>query len=113
MSKEKLWQELLRANKDFIFTIATPGSQGGDSDYRNGLTSEHAYTVLKAVEHKDENGKNVRLVLIRYVDLSNSQRLFLVESYPTATVSTLPTWMMVRQKPDIQMLTSEQKPLGV
>ncbi|KAG6356919.1 hypothetical protein INS49_014794 [Diaporthe citri] len=65
LSKEKLWQELLRANKDFIFTIATPGAQGGDSDARNGLTSQHAYTVLEAVEHQDENGKSVRFVRIR------------------------------------------------
>ncbi|KAL2288831.1 hypothetical protein FJTKL_03485 [Diaporthe vaccinii] len=65
LSKERLWQELLRANKDFIFTISTPGAQGDDSDARNGLTSQHAYTVLEAVEHEDENGKSVRFVRIR------------------------------------------------
>ncbi|KAJ0116929.1 Calpain-9 [Diaporthe amygdali] len=56
LSKERLWQELLRANKDFIFTISTPGAEGGDSDSRNGLTSQHAYTVLEAVEHENPWG---------------------------------------------------------
>ncbi|KAH8765035.1 hypothetical protein F5883DRAFT_497474 [Diaporthe sp. PMI_573] len=65
LSKDQLWQELLRANKDFIFTISTPGAAGGDTDERNGLTSQHAYTVLQAVEHEDENGKSVRFVRIR------------------------------------------------
>ncbi|KAK7712000.1 hypothetical protein SLS64_005271 [Diaporthe eres] len=65
LSKDRLWQELLRANKDFIFTIATPGEQGGDSNARNGLTNQHAYTVLEAVEHEDENGNSVRFVRIR------------------------------------------------
>ncbi|KAL1853962.1 hypothetical protein Daus18300_011629 [Diaporthe australafricana] len=65
LSKDRLWQELLGANKDFIFTIGTPGAEGGDSNSRNGLTSQHAYTVLDAVEKEDENGKNVRLVRIR------------------------------------------------
>lgn len=68
-----MWQELLRANKDFIFTISTPGAQGGDSNARNGLTSQHAYTVLEAVEHKDEKGESVRLIRIRYVYLCFSE----------------------------------------
>ena len=66
LDKDVLWEELLNVNKDFIFAIGTPGSAGGDSDTRSGLAYQHAYSVLKAVEEEDQNGKKFRLVRIRY-----------------------------------------------
>ncbi|KAF4546552.1 Calpain family cysteine protease [Lasiodiplodia theobromae] len=65
LDKDVLWEELLNVNKDFIFAIGTPGSAGGDSDTRSGLAYQHAYSVLKAVEEEDQNGKKFRLVRIR------------------------------------------------
>ncbi|KKY23215.1 putative calpain family cysteine protease [Diplodia seriata] len=65
LNKDRLWQELLNPNGDFIFGTGTPGSAGGDSDARSGLAYQHAYSVLKAVEEEDEDGKKVKLVRIR------------------------------------------------
>jgi hypothetical protein len=67
LSKEVLWGELLQVNKEFVFSASSPGSYGGDSDARRGLALNHAYSVLKAVDAEDEDGKNHRFVLIRYV----------------------------------------------
>jgi hypothetical protein len=67
LSKEVLWKELLQVNKEFVFSASSPGSYGGDSSARRGLALSHAYSVLKAVDAEDEDGKNHRLVLIRYV----------------------------------------------
>ncbi|KAL1617062.1 hypothetical protein SLS54_008057 [Diplodia seriata] len=66
LDKERLWLELLNPNGDFVFGAITPGSVGGDADASSGLAYEHAYSVLKAVEEDDEDGKKVRLVRIRY-----------------------------------------------
>jgi hypothetical protein len=67
LSKERLWKELLRANDQFLFSASSPGSYGGDSDARRGLALSHAYSVIKAVDAEGEDGKNNRLVLIRFV----------------------------------------------
>jgi hypothetical protein len=64
LSKQKLWQELLNVNKDFVFAAASP-SLGSDSETRQGLALSHAYSVLKAVEEVGEDDKKVRLVLLR------------------------------------------------
>jgi hypothetical protein len=67
LRKEKLWQELLQVGKDFLFSASSPSSSSGsdDSDALRGLALSHAYSVLKAVDEQDENGKRYRLVLIR------------------------------------------------
>jgi hypothetical protein len=67
LSKERLWKELLRVNDHFLFSASSPGSYGDDSDARRGLALSHAYSIIKAVDAKDEGGKDYRLVLIRYV----------------------------------------------
>jgi hypothetical protein len=67
LSKEVLWRELLQVNKEFVFSASSPGAYGGDSNARRGLALSHAYSVLKAVDAEDEDGKNHRLVLIRCV----------------------------------------------
>jgi hypothetical protein len=67
LSKERLWKELLQVNEHFLFSASSPGSYGDDSDARRGLALSHAYSVIKAVDAEGEDGKNHRLVLIRYV----------------------------------------------
>ncbi|PVH92682.1 cysteine proteinase, partial [Periconia macrospinosa] len=67
-SKEKLWKELLNPDKEFIFSVSshrlTMGASSDDTA-RRGLPLGHAYSILRAIEEKDEDGKEVRLVLIR------------------------------------------------
>jgi hypothetical protein len=66
LSKERLWKELLQVNKQFLFSASSPG-YGDDSEARQGLAQNHAYSVLKAVDVEGEDGKKHQLVLIRYV----------------------------------------------
>jgi hypothetical protein len=63
LRKDKLWRELANTDGDFVFSLSTPG--GDDNHAKNGLTTGHAYTILKAVEEADENGNKVKLVQIR------------------------------------------------
>ncbi|KAF2027066.1 cysteine proteinase [Setomelanomma holmii] len=65
LSKERLWRELLEVNKQFLFSASSPGSYGDDSMARRGLALSHAYSVIKAVDAKAQDGTNHRLVLIR------------------------------------------------
>jgi hypothetical protein len=65
LSKERLWKELLQVNKEFLFSASSPGSYGDDTTARQGLALQHAYSVIKAVEEEDEDGKKHRLVMIR------------------------------------------------
>jgi hypothetical protein len=64
LSKDKLWQEMLNVNKEFIFAASSPG-WGTDRDARQGVALNHAYSILKAVEVVGEDDKKIRLVLIR------------------------------------------------
>lgn len=57
--------DVLQVNKEFLFSASSPGSYGDDSDARQGLALSHAYSILKAVDLKDEQGNEHRLVLIR------------------------------------------------
>jgi hypothetical protein len=65
LRKKVLWEELMNANKEFIFAASAPSTGGTDSESRQGIALNHAYSVLKAVEEKGEDGKIVQLVLIR------------------------------------------------
>ncbi|KAF2786476.1 cysteine proteinase [Melanomma pulvis-pyrius CBS 109.77] len=65
LSKDRLWEELLEVNKQFLFSASSPGSYGDDSHARRGLALGHAYSIIKAVEEEDEEGKKHKLVLIR------------------------------------------------
>jgi hypothetical protein len=58
---------ICKVNKSFLFSASSPSSYGDDSQARRGLALGHAYSVIKAVEEEDEDGKKHRLVLIRYV----------------------------------------------
>ncbi|KAH0553461.1 hypothetical protein GP486_006468 [Trichoglossum hirsutum] len=62
LDKDKLWQELLGANKEFVFAALSPSS---NAEGMRGLTPGHSYSILKATEESDEDGNKFRLVLIR------------------------------------------------
>lgn len=63
LRKDKLWKELANPEKDFVFAASAIGT-GWDST-KSGLALGHAYSILRATEEVDEDGKKVRLVLIR------------------------------------------------
>jgi hypothetical protein len=68
LSKDRLWKELIRANKDFLFSASSPGGYlGDDSNARQGIALGHAYSIIRAVEEEDQEGKKHKLVLIRCV----------------------------------------------
>ncbi|KAJ9605055.1 hypothetical protein H2200_010445 [Cladophialophora chaetospira] len=71
LSKDKLWQEMLNVNKEFIFAASSPGWRDGQA--RQGVALQHAYSILKAVEAVGPDEKKVRLVLLRYVVLSHQK----------------------------------------
>ncbi|PVH99308.1 cysteine proteinase [Periconia macrospinosa] len=62
LNKDKLWEELLNVNQDFLFSATS--NSGTDSE-RQGIALNHAYSFVKAVEEKDEKGQAHRLILIR------------------------------------------------
>jgi hypothetical protein len=64
LDKDKLWQELLGANKDFVFA-ALSSSPTTNVEGMRGLTPGHSYSILKATEESDADGNKFRLVLIR------------------------------------------------
>ena len=63
LNRERLWQELVNS-KDFVFAAVSP-SLGTDAEGMKGLTLNHTYSVLRATEESDEDGKRLKLVLIR------------------------------------------------
>ena len=54
-----------QVNQNFLFSASSPGSWGDDTDARQGLALNHAYSIIKAVDEKDEDGTPHRLVLVR------------------------------------------------
>jgi len=64
LDQEKLWQQLLQANKEFVFALASP-TKDTYAKAIEGITLNHAYAILRATEEADEDGKKVKLVLIR------------------------------------------------
>jgi hypothetical protein len=66
LRKDRLWREMLGVEEErneFVFALSATGDSG--TSRKNGLTLGHAYSILKAVEIEDENGKRVRLVKVR------------------------------------------------
>ncbi|QDS76058.1 hypothetical protein FKW77_005657 [Venturia effusa] len=59
LSRNRLWDELLAVNKRFLFA-AVSGQHSG-----RGIASNHVYSIVRAVEEVDENGRKFRLVLVR------------------------------------------------
>ena len=64
LRKDKFWKELVNADGDFVFSLSAVGT-AWDVETKGGLAMGHAYSVLKATEEVDEDGKKVRLVRIR------------------------------------------------
>lgn len=70
LDRNKFWtDELLLANKDFLFAAAVSGNED-----RSGIFTGHSYSVLKAKEVKGE-----RFVQVRYVPERDSTSLSLLE----------------------------------
>ncbi len=64
LKKDKLWKELVNGDGEFVFALSAIGT--GWDWQKGGLALGHAYSILKATEEVDEDGKKVRLVQIRY-----------------------------------------------
>ncbi|KAK4189912.1 cysteine proteinase [Podospora australis] len=63
LNKDRLWKELANTDGGFVFSL---GAVRTGWDYqKSGLALGHAYSILKATEEVDEDGKKVRLVKIR------------------------------------------------
>ena len=60
---DRMWEELLRCNQEFIFGCWTPGWPDA-RDTSQGLFSGHAYSIMQAQDIEIE-GKARRLVLVR------------------------------------------------
>ncbi|OJJ96405.1 hypothetical protein ASPACDRAFT_1780, partial [Aspergillus aculeatus ATCC 16872] len=63
LNKNTLWKELVNAERNFVFAASALGT--GREWTRGGLALGHAYSILRATEEEDENGKKVQLVLVR------------------------------------------------
>lgn len=64
LSKDKLWKELAFDDGDFVFAMsATAGRPGLFQN--SGVAMGHAYSILRATEEVDEDGKKHRFVKIR------------------------------------------------
>ncbi|CAM1510473.1 Fc.00g008080.m01.CDS01 [Cosmosporella sp. VM-42] len=66
LRKEKLWREMLSTDQEdgeFVFGLSATGP--GEDSRKNGLVLRHAYSILKATEVEDEEGRKLRLVKIR------------------------------------------------
>jgi hypothetical protein len=62
LDRDLLWEQLTLVNKEFLYVLSTPPS---DADAVSGLTTSHAYSIVRATEETGEDGNKVRLVLIR------------------------------------------------
>ncbi|KAK3314617.1 hypothetical protein B0H66DRAFT_481253 [Apodospora peruviana] len=63
LKKDKLWKELVNADGEFVFSCSVVGNSWDGQ--KGGLATGHAYSIIRATEEVDEDGNNVRLVLIR------------------------------------------------
>ncbi|EPE07696.1 calpain family cysteine protease [Ophiostoma piceae UAMH 11346] len=64
LDKDRLWAELVNPEGQFVFGLSILGC-GCIHGNNNGLTVNHCYSVLRAVEAEGEDGETVRLVKIR------------------------------------------------
>ena len=66
LRKDRLWRELLVSDKEggeFVFSLSSAAESG--VTHKHGITTNHAYSILKAAEIEDEKGRKVRLVKIK------------------------------------------------
>lgn len=65
LRKERLWREMLGSDGEdgeFVFGLSASGP--GD-EHKNGITLQHAYSVLKVADVENDEGVKLRLVKIR------------------------------------------------
>lgn len=60
LSKQKFWDELKMVNREYLFGCSSPWYDDPFMEGRNGLIGNHAYSILRALEYKDE-----KLVLVK------------------------------------------------
>jgi len=60
LSKERFWKDLLKVNEEYLFGCSSPNWHDPEQKGRDGIHGSHAYTILRAVEYKDE-----KLLLIK------------------------------------------------
>ncbi|KFY13140.1 hypothetical protein V492_03463, partial [Pseudogymnoascus sp. VKM F-4246] len=61
LSKERLWQDLLKVNTEYLFGCASPDWDDiDDNGGKDGIQSNHAYSILRAVQYKND-----RLLLMK------------------------------------------------
>jgi hypothetical protein len=66
LRKDRLWRELVSSDRDdceFVFGLSA--MMEASASRKNGIVLSHAYSILKATEVEDEDGKKYRLVKIR------------------------------------------------
>ncbi|WYZ37044.1 hypothetical protein EsH8_II_000550 [Colletotrichum jinshuiense] len=63
LRKDRLWKELVNSDGEFVFALAAMGT--GWDWQKSGLALGHAYSILQSREEVDEDGKKIRLVLVR------------------------------------------------
>ena len=67
LDKDRLWKEFLEVNKTFLFGCAVFKEEcDAEPDEQPGLVPGHAYTVLEARELQATDGKDCRLLKIRF-----------------------------------------------
>ncbi|KAF2666817.1 cysteine proteinase [Microthyrium microscopicum] len=65
LDPDELWQDMVNKDKNFLFALSSRSSGAESEPWKHGLRLCHAYSILRAVEEKDEDGKSIRLVQIR------------------------------------------------
>jgi Calpain family cysteine protease len=68
LSKQRLWKEMLNEKKEFLFAICSKSDAEASASQESGLTLQHAYSIMRAVEVETEDKKSsIRFVKIRLV----------------------------------------------
>ena len=68
LRKDRLWREMLTIDQDkgeFVFGLSATSDFRDLAGRKNGLVQSHAYSVLRATEVEDEEGKKHRLIKMR------------------------------------------------
>lgn len=77
LSKDKFWKELAFGDGDFVFAMSAMGG-GYFISHNSGVVLRHAYSILRATEEVDEEGRKFRFIQIRYVCRSQWALSFLL-----------------------------------
>lgn len=68
LRKERLWREMLTIDQEkgeFVFGLSASTDFRDLAGRKNGIVQSHAYSVLRATEVEDEQGKKHKLIKMR------------------------------------------------